>query len=75
MLGAKRCECCEQVKSCGEFFAIEGVAGVSRYCQACHAAGKIKHGYGYYGDRYQSPQATTHRAVAGDGTRQPTLVA
>lgn len=58
MLGTKLCGCCGQAKSRSEFFAIEGVAGVSRYCQACHAAGKIKHGYGYYGDRFTTPETT-----------------
>lgn len=59
MLGTKHCGYCGRAKSHSEFFSIEGIASVSRYCRDCHAAGKIKHGYGDYGDRFTSPEATT----------------
>ena len=53
----KTCACCNREKSPDGYFFREGV-GLSAFCKKCHAAGKIKHGYGWYGDRYTSPETT-----------------
>ena len=32
--------------------------GTSTYCKQCHADAMIPYGYGWYGDRYTSPETT-----------------
>lgn len=59
----KRCGCCKEMKKISEFFnqsqdARAGAVGTSAYCKQCHAEGKIKHGYGWYGDKYRTPDET-----------------
>ena len=56
----KKCQHCKQDKPINEFFtqpvdSKASAVGTSAYCKQCHAEGKIKHGYGWYGERYQSP--------------------
>jgi hypothetical protein len=53
----KTCGRCHQAKSPDYYFFREGV-GTSAFCKECHAAGKILHGYGWYGNRYISPETT-----------------
>lgn len=58
----KKCEFCKQTKPLSEYFTATysgRVAdhGTSRYCKQCHNEGKIKHGYGWYGDKYRSPDS------------------
>jgi len=56
---AKNCECCWMNKPLSDYFRIDGIAGRRRYCIACHEVGKVKHGYGSYGDRFTSPARRT----------------
>ncbi len=56
----KECKNCKQTKSLDSFFIAPNDAaaswhGSSMYCIACHDAGLIKYGYGYYGDKYKKP--------------------
>ena len=57
----KQCECCKKRKSLGSFFSVNTTAQdhrASNYCKACHAAGKIPYGYGWYAGGHQTPQDT-----------------
>jgi len=59
----KVCGYCKTKKTLGDFFAPpnDGRAnsvGSSAFCKQCHADGKIAHGYGWYGDKYKSPDET-----------------
>lgn len=56
----KKCEKCKETKNLKDFFLAprDGAAswfGSSRYCIACHDAGLIEHGYGWYGENYKQP--------------------
>jgi hypothetical protein len=59
----KTCNHCKKSKPIGEYFTApkDGAAswqGTSEFCKQCHSEGKIKHGYGYYGDKFVSPETT-----------------
>lgn len=56
----KKCNHCKQEKKLTGFFnasfnSRSSEIGTSEFCKQCHAEGKIKHGYGWYGDKYKSP--------------------
>ena len=56
----KTCKNCKASKPLGEFFsqpqdARANSVGTSAFCKQCHDDGKIEHGYGWYGNRYKSP--------------------
>lgn len=56
----KKCGCCGKMKSLLEFFAASfgsrsAEIGTSFFCKQCHAEGRIKHGYGWYGEKYKEP--------------------
>lgn len=54
---SKTCTCYGKAKRLADFFFRDGV-GAGVFCKQCHAAGKVKHGYGWYGDRYTCPEDT-----------------
>lgn len=59
----KKCGECGNSKSLGEFFSSPfdsraASTTVSRYCKQCHGEGRIKYGYGWYGDKYKTPEST-----------------
>ena len=59
----KRCAECKEEKPLSEFFSAPYDAraantGTSAYCKQCHADGRIKYGYGWYGDKYQTPDSS-----------------
>ena len=59
----KICKHCKEQKTLGEFFSepYGGRAaqhGTSMFCKQCHSEGKIKYGYGWYGDKHKSPDDT-----------------
>lgn len=69
----KRCDHCGETKVLSEFFSppVDSTAswkGTSQYCKSCHEAGLIPHGYGWYGDKYRTPEETPLPAqVTGQG--------
>ena len=55
----KTCKCCKKEKQLGDFFSVNVSAHdhrTSNYCKACHAAGKIPYGYGWYAGGHETPQ-------------------
>lgn len=59
----KTCQHCKQEKPIGDYFsqpadARANAVGTSAFCKQCHAEGKIKHGYGSYGEKYKTPDDT-----------------
>jgi len=65
----KKCQMCKLEKVLSEFFSapFNGRAsevGVGMFCKQCHAEGRIKHGYGSFGDRFQTPEATLQHSAA-----------
>ena len=62
----KFCPSCETTKPLADFFASPDDSraaqfGTSMYCKKCHADGKIKYGYGWWPDKWKSPDDVTHR--------------
>ena len=56
----KTCQTCKQEKTLGEFFAAPAdmranEIGTSANCKQFHADAKVPHGYGWYGDKYKTP--------------------
>lgn len=59
----KTCQNCKQEKPISEYFsqpsdARANAVGTSAFCKQCHYEGKIRHGYGWYGDKYKTPDET-----------------
>ena len=59
----KTCNHCKKPKALGEFFqppkdAAASWQGTSEFCKQCHSEGKITHGYGWYGEKWTSPETT-----------------
>jgi hypothetical protein len=57
----KKCQHCKTDKPLAEFFgaSFDGRShevGTSTFCKQCHADGKIQHGYGWYGDKFRTPE-------------------
>lgn len=65
----KKCGECGEKKMLSEFFASPYDSAAhdvrtSAYCKQCHAEGRIKYGYGWYGDKYKTPGDTGYSALA-----------
>ena len=59
----KMCKHCKEHKPLKEFFSSPyedraAAHGTSMYYKRCHGEGKIKYGYGWYGDKHKSPEDT-----------------
>ena len=59
----KDCKHCGVKKTLAEFFSasFDGRAheiGTSMFCKQCHAEGRIKHGYGDFGEKFKTPEST-----------------
>jgi len=59
----KQCETCKTEKPLSEFFqppqdAAASWQGTSAHCKQCHSEAKVPHGYGWYGDKWTSPETT-----------------
>jgi hypothetical protein len=59
----KTCQTCKSEKELGEFFAVSSDMQASEirtsvHCKQCHGEAKVPHGYGWYGDKYKTPEET-----------------
>lgn len=59
----KTCQTCKKEKWFGEFFASPydmrtGEVRTSAHCKQCHGEAKVPQGYGWYGDKYKTPEET-----------------
>jgi hypothetical protein len=55
----KTCNCCNKNKPVEQFLSNstdDQSVRYSVYCKACHDAGNIQYGYGWYAGGYTSPQ-------------------
>ena len=74
----KTCKHCKASKQLGEFFsqppdARANSVGTSAFCKQCHDEGKIEHGYGWYGDRYKSPDDVLPGWLVGQSCQDNSL--